>query len=119
MIDVANALLLVEKLIRATGQEPLLPQLAGIRLKACGDGDYELLPDPAAPSAIAAGSGGDLSAPDLDGAEISAVLHVARGRLNSLKVFRGDGAAIQRVLTAEDFTYWTWEGEGPWSRAMR
>jgi hypothetical protein len=119
VIDAANALLLVEKLIRATGQEALLPQLAGIRLKAYGDGDYKLLSDPAAQSAIAAGSGGDLSAPDLDGAQISAVLHVARGRLNGLQVFRGDGAPIQRVLTAEDFTYWTWEGEGPWSRAMQ
>lgn len=106
MIDRANALELLNQMLHDSVPEAaiLRTQLEDLELQPIDrDGSWSLSPSKGAKLQDLRGVIVEAEAHDLDGADISALLHCRDGWLDELEIYRPDGQAVRGATTADQF----------------
>lgn len=105
MMTIDEARTLASRMLQATDElSALRSQLEDLRVSTTVHGNFALTPSAGDQFGDARGVHVDAEALDLDGETVYALLHVSSGWLSELQLYRGDGRAIQKRLSVEDFT---------------
>jgi hypothetical protein len=96
-----------------TGRNDLLGQLDGLTVKTIDEeGSLSLKTDPRAAQAeardrvVAEGYYSDEDVGTSDGPQVHVLLHVVRGRLAELEIYKDDGSPIKKPLSAENLVFY-------------